>query len=82
MALVLGVINARLRDLAKSERVPLIDLARRFPWDEQVFVDACHLIDEEGGLPRKAKIVFDFLIEQRLIEEVVARRGLDAVESS
>jgi len=63
-----------IRDVAKREKVDLVDFARAMSWNPDVFYDACHLRDKPGGLPKKARIFAQTLIEEHVIERAWQRR--------
>ena len=65
--------NDRLRAVATSYTVVLVDFARDMPWDSQLFYDTCHLRDAPGTFDRKAGIFADASIRAGVIEQVAHR---------
>jgi len=72
---VVGMINDRIREIARAKSVVLVDFAREMPWNSKAFVDKCHLRDDAEGLERKGKIFARRLIESGLIDRIIEKRG-------
>jgi len=70
---VIGQINDRLRETAKTLSVPCVDLAREMPWSAEAFVDNFHARDCPEGLEREAKIIADFLVQQKILDQALAK---------
>lgn len=66
MIRAMGRYNEHVRAIAAEQNVPLVDLDRLVPKEAEYFADDCHFT--EKGNARVAHEIFEFLVEQNVIE--------------
>jgi len=64
---VLAIYNETLREFCRDYDIPLIDLAREYPNDFDLYIDICHF--SQVGIETASTLICERLLEKKLIKK-------------